>query len=407
MAIAMIRARPLSRGKGQSAVACAAYRACVLLHDNYYGKEHDYSKKSGHVDGGVVLPKGVTITREELWNLVEEAEKRSDARFGKEVLVALPKEFNEEENRIVALRIAICLSEEHKADGSIDYYPLQWDIHGPHIEAIIDDNGNFVLDEEGKKMWQSNDNKHVHNMISERPWDFETGTFSSKKDRYRNTDEWLAAKKLEIGEIINSMLREKGLPEVDFRSWEERNAESIAKTGKELEKPQRHQGPARTNVERKRRRRLARKKMSIDDEIKLAEGELKKMDVKTKSKKSSSNNAKNQVAVVGNLVDEISNNVAANLAKKQDATIIVSKKSSGQPQQSVSIPEAKPKEKKPQQPVRSIPVPMPKPARQHMHSHSGPDHKCLICIPDGSDRCKFCKFREDEWGEEHSSGHGR
>ena len=406
MAIAMIRARPLSRGKGQSAVACAAYRACVLLHDNYYGKEHDYSKKSGHVDGGVVLPKGVTITREELWNLVEEAEKRSDARFGKEVLVALPKEFNEEENRIVALRIAICLSEEHKADGSIDYYPLQWDIHGPHIEAIIDDNGNFVLDEEGKKMWQSNDNKHVHNMISERPWDFETGTFSSKKDRYRNTDEWLAAKKLEIGEIINSMLREKGLPEVDFRSWEERNAESIAKTGKELEKPQRHQGPARTNVERKRRRRLARSKMEKDNELKKAKGELKKLEAKSKS--TSSGKSKNQVPSLGNFADEISSKVAANIAKKQEVTIVVSKGASRASKQSISAPEAKPKENKPQQPSHDIPLPMPKPAgQQHGHAHSGPDHKCFLCIPDGSDRCKYCKFREDELGEEHSGGYVR
>ena len=51
MAIALVRARPLSRGNGQSVVACAAYRACEKLHDEYYGKEHDYLKKSGHVAG--------------------------------------------------------------------------------------------------------------------------------------------------------------------------------------------------------------------------------------------------------------------------------------------------------------------------------------------------------------------
>ena len=218
----------------------------------------------------------------------------------------------------------------------------------------------------------------------------------------------MAAKKLEIGELMNSMLRKKGLPEVDFRSWKERNAESVEKTGKELDRPQMHQGPVKTNTERKRRRRLARKKMDIDNEIKLAEAELKKMNTKAKAKNNSSGKTNNQGPVVGNLVEDISKNVAANLAKKQDVTTVVAKSSSRLPQQSVIPPTVNTKSEKPQQPVRNIPVPLPKTTSgQHMHAHSGPDHKCLFCIPDGSDRCKFCKFREDEWGEEHSSGHGR
>lgn len=408
MAIAFVRARPLSRGKGQSAVACAAYRACVLLHDNYYGKDHDYSKKSGHMAGELELPPGVNKTREEIWNLVEEVEKRGDARFGKEILVAHPKEFSEEENIILAQGIAKILAEEHKPDGTVDYYPVQWDIHGPHKEAVIDDNGNFVLDAEGKKTWQSNDNNHGHYMVTERPWDFVSDTFSKKKDRIRNSKEWIAAKKLEIGELMNSMLRAKGLPEVDFRSWEERNAESIEQTGKELDRPQIHQGVVKTNMERKRRGSLARKKMKKDNEIKIAEGELKKIEANAKSKKSSSRKAKNQVPSIGNLADEISSNVATNLAKKQEVTIVVSKRAPKVSQQSVITPATNTKVEKPQQPVRNISVPLPKPTGgQHMHSHSGPDHKCLFCIPDGSDRCKFCKFREDELGEEHSSGHGR
>lgn len=408
MAIALVRARPLSRGNGQSVVACAAYRACEKLHDEYYGKEHDYLKKSGHVAGGLVLPEGVIKTREELWNLVEEFEKRCDARLGKEILVALPKEFSDEENTILALGIAKILAEERKPDGSVDYYPVQWDVHGPHIESVIDENGDFVLDEQGRKKLENNGNNHGHFMIAERPWDFEEDTFSKKKDRNRNSKEWMAAKKLEIGELMNSMLRKKGLPEVDFRSWEERNAESVEKTGKELDRPQMHQGPVKTNTERKRRRRLARKKMDIDNEIKLAEAELKKMNTKAKAKNNSSGKTNNQGPVVGNLVEDISKNVAANLAKKQDVTTVVAKSSSRLPQQSVIPPTVNTKSEKPQQPVRNIPVPLPKTTSgQHMHAHSGPDHKCLFCIPDGADRCKFCKFREDEWGEEHSSGHGR
>lgn len=37
----------ISRGKGQTAVSAAAYRAGEKLRDNYYGKEPDYTKKGG------------------------------------------------------------------------------------------------------------------------------------------------------------------------------------------------------------------------------------------------------------------------------------------------------------------------------------------------------------------------
>ena len=397
MAIAFMRMRPLSRGNGQSAVACAAYRACVKLHDAYYGKDHDYCKKSGHIAGGLELPYGVEKTREELWNSVEEFEKRCDARLGKEILIALPKEFSDEENTILAQGIAKILSEEHKPDGSVDYYPVQWDVHGPHIESVIDEDGNFILDAKGKKKLQSNDNNHGHYMVSERSWDSTTGTFSKKKDRNRNTKEWMAAKKLEIGELMNSMLRVKGLPEVDFRSWEERNEESVVTTGKELDRPQRHQGPARTNAARKRRRRLARDKMRITDEIRLTEGKLKKMDAK--SNDSSSKKTKNNVPTVGNLMDDISTTVKQNLANKQNVKSVTTRDGIAQKQLNTA------NKTKPLHPVQNIPAPKPKPAsRQNGHTHSGPDHKCFICIPDGSDRCKFCRFREDEV---HSSGYSR
>ena len=145
--------------------------------------------------------------------------------------------------------------------------------------------------------------------------------------------------------------------------------------------------------------------MKKHNEIKTAKGELKKM--AAKAKKTSSSKAKNQVPSIGNLADEISNTVAAKASKKQDVTIVVSKGASKVSQQSVSTPEPKSKENKAQQPVHDIPVPIPKSVRQHVYSNAGPDHKCFICIPDGSDRCKYCKFREDELGEEHSSGYPR
>lgn len=45
MAIAFVRANPISRQKGQSVVASAAYRACEKLYDERREKIQDYTKK--------------------------------------------------------------------------------------------------------------------------------------------------------------------------------------------------------------------------------------------------------------------------------------------------------------------------------------------------------------------------
>jgi len=240
MAIAFARVNPISRKRGQSSVASAAYRACENLHDERHEKNHDYTGKRGHLGGGLILPDGVVMQREELWNLVEASEKRCDARLAKEFLIALPKELSIDENLELSKEIAKVLSRDVLEDGTVVQYPVDWNMHVPHVEAAFDENGEFIFDGNGKKVMQSNDNYHVHTMVPERYWDFETVTFSKNKDRNRNKDEWLASKKLEIGEVMNKFLRDRGYPEVDFRDYETRNKEYVEKTGFELDKPQKH-----------------------------------------------------------------------------------------------------------------------------------------------------------------------
>ena len=235
MAIAFARANPISRLKGQSAVASAAYRACEKLHDERHDKDHNYKAKSGHID----------------------------ARLCKEILVALPKDLSLEENIKLSKDIAKLVSRELKASGLEDQYCVDWNMHEPHKEAAMDEDGNFLLDENGKRIILNNDNIHLHILITERAWDFEKGTFKTKKDRDRNSKEWMAETKLKIGEVMNQRLREMGLPEVDFRSFEIRNEEAKQKTGKELDAPQEHKGPVKTNSDRTRRRRINRTKRGL------------------------------------------------------------------------------------------------------------------------------------------------
>lgn len=56
MAIFHTAIKVFSRGKGQSAVAAAAYRGGLLLSDVITGQQHDYRRRSGVVETFCLAP---------------------------------------------------------------------------------------------------------------------------------------------------------------------------------------------------------------------------------------------------------------------------------------------------------------------------------------------------------------
>lgn len=94
MAIYHFSAQVISRGKGQSAVAAAAYRSGERLLDERTGEQKYYRRE--------VMPESMILApshspewvydREKLWNEVESAEKRKDAQLAREMNIALPRE---------------------------------------------------------------------------------------------------------------------------------------------------------------------------------------------------------------------------------------------------------------------------------------------------------------------------
>lgn len=91
----------ISKGKGRSAVACAAYRSGTKLTDLATGKVFDYSNKPGVVFSEVLLPENApaifAVDRNILWDAVERKETHSAAQLAREVEVALPCEFTRQE----------------------------------------------------------------------------------------------------------------------------------------------------------------------------------------------------------------------------------------------------------------------------------------------------------------------
>lgn len=118
MAIFIASTKSISRGKGQSAVASASYRAGEKLEDKRCGKVHDYSKRYGVMSADIILPsslkdKKVTINRGEIWNKAEQAENRKDARVAREWLVNLPYELSEKERKELAHRFSQELADRY------------------------------------------------------------------------------------------------------------------------------------------------------------------------------------------------------------------------------------------------------------------------------------------------------
>jgi len=96
VAIYHLSVKSISRSSGRSVVAASAYRSGVELTDERQGMTHDYTRKQGVEDAFIVAPIGADWAqdRNALWNAAEAAEKRKDAKTGREYELALPAELD-------------------------------------------------------------------------------------------------------------------------------------------------------------------------------------------------------------------------------------------------------------------------------------------------------------------------
>lgn len=117
MAIYHCSMKAISRRAGQSIIAAAAYRHACKLQDARTGEIHDYSRKRGVESSGIYLPSGVNPAwaqdRAQLWNTAEAAEKRKDARLGRELVLALCVELTSEQRRELAGEMARYLADHY------------------------------------------------------------------------------------------------------------------------------------------------------------------------------------------------------------------------------------------------------------------------------------------------------
>ena len=143
MAIYHCSVKAISRGAGQSIVAAAAYRHGCRMENKRTGEVYDYSRKHGIIDSFAFFPAGIdtswVMDREQLWNAVEEAEKRKDARLGREIVLALPSELSSTERKALAEEMAQHVADRYgmAVDAAIHAPSGKGDDRNFHVHMLI------------------------------------------------------------------------------------------------------------------------------------------------------------------------------------------------------------------------------------------------------------------------------
>ena len=138
----------VSRGKGKSAVAAAAYRSGEKLTNEWDGMTHDYTRKGGVVHTEIMLPPHAPPSfsdRSTLWNSVELYEKAGNAQLAREIDAALPIELSREEQ--IRLVREYCSSQFVSRGMCVDYAIHDTGKGNPHCHIMLDREGKVVKEE--------------------------------------------------------------------------------------------------------------------------------------------------------------------------------------------------------------------------------------------------------------------
>ena len=205
MALYLLSFKTIGRNHGRSAVGAAAYRSGENLYDNRNCKKHYYAWRKDVLHKEILLPRKSPpryVDREKLWNEVEFAEQRKDARVAKEILVALPRELLLETSikliRDFVSQCVVCLGI------CVDFAIHSGDSKEMYREKYDDREQLFPH------------NPHCHILMTDRPVD-ENGFCSAKNPEWNKVSLLINWRK-QWAEIQNEMFIKKGL---EARVWHE------------------------------------------------------------------------------------------------------------------------------------------------------------------------------------------
>ena len=255
MAIFHCPIKPISRGKGKSAVAAAAYRSGEKLTNEWDGMTHDYTRKGGVVHTEILLPEHAPPSfsdRSTLWNSVELYEKAGNAQLAREIDAALPVELSREEQ--IRLVREFCSSQFVSKGMCADFCLHDKNDGNPHAHILLtmrpfNEDGTwgykqkkkYILDENGAKIYDPVKRQYECETVQTTDWNEQT-----------KAEEWRAA----WAEHINRYLEQAGHAErVDHRSYKRQGIDKI---------PTVHMGAAAIQMEK---RGIATERGNLNREI--------------------------------------------------------------------------------------------------------------------------------------------
>ena len=256
-----------SKGKGQSAVAAAAYRSGSVLTDEQTGTVTDYSKKSGIVYSEIMLCQNAPSEyndRQVLWNAVHKIEKASNAQIYREIEVSLPVELTLLQHKNII--------REYVRKNFVDKgMCADWSIHNkndgnPHCHILltvrgIGSNGEWLP--KSRKVYELDDNGNRIRLSS--------GNYKSHKESANDwneqykAEEWRAA----WADICNRYLDETN--RIDHRSYERQGKDQIPMIheGFEARKIERGGGISERCEQNRQIRRINREKRKIESQLRI------------------------------------------------------------------------------------------------------------------------------------------
>ncbi|AME09157.1 MobA/MobL protein [Gemella sp. oral taxon 928] len=265
----------VARSKGHSVIAKAAYNARDKLQDEYYGKTHDYSKKTDLVFSKIFLPEHIPkefSNREYLWNEVEKIEKSKNSQLARNLLFELPRELNDEDR--IKL-ISEFIEENFTSKGMI----ADCNIHNPMASDNEEQPHAHILltlremDEKGK--WKPKSRKEYILDENGEKVKLKSGNYKSRKVNLNDWNEPDKAKEWRenFSKKANEYLARNNIDKrIDPRTFEEQGREEL---------PQIHLGTSSYQMEKKgiqtERGNQNRKIIALNLEFKKLKEELSKL----------------------------------------------------------------------------------------------------------------------------------
>ena len=233
----------ITRGKGKSVVAKSAYISAEKIKNEWDGETHDYLKKKGVLDKGILLPDNAPreyLDRKILWNSVELFEKQKNSQLAREFEIQLPMELSADERKELLLEfinknlvskgmvVDYALHDENKRNGNFHAHiltclrPLNEDgTWGAKCrkEYLYDENGEPLYTKSGRKKSRR---------VDTTDW--------NKKE---NAEKW----RRNYADLVNKYLERAGEKKrVDHRSYKRQGVNK---------KPQIHMGAGAIALEKK------------------------------------------------------------------------------------------------------------------------------------------------------------